>query len=68
MVPSQPPAASVPAHDSIVTTPANPTGEPSGEPATPTREVELKAVVEDMRAARQRVEATGGRLVFSGWV
>lgn len=34
--------------------------------AQPTREVELKAVVEDMRAARHAIEAKGARLVFSG--
>ena len=34
--------------------------------AAPTREVELKAVVEDMRAARRAIEAKGARLVFSG--
>ena len=40
----------------------------SDEPTTaaPTREVELKAVVEDMRAARHAIEARGARLVFSG--
>jgi len=37
------------------------------EPGTqPTREVELKAVVEDMRAARHAIEAKGARLVFTG--
>jgi predicted adenylyl cyclase CyaB len=37
------------------------------QPTTqPTREVELKAVVEDMRAARRAVEAKGARLVFAG--
>lgn len=50
-------------HDSIVTTPTESSGE---APRAPTREVELKAVVEDMRAARHAVEAAGGRLVFSG--
>lgn len=34
--------------------------------AQPTREVELKAVVDDMRAARHAIEARGARLVFSG--
>lgn len=40
----------------------------SDEPAAtqPTREVELKAVVEDMRAARHAIEARGAKLVFSG--
>ena len=40
----------------------------SDEPTTaaPTREVELKAIVEDMRAARRAIEAKGARLVFSG--
>lgn len=40
----------------------------SDEPASaqPTREVELKGVVEDMRAARHAIEAQGARLVFSG--
>lgn len=40
----------------------------SDEPtaARPTREVELKAVVEDMRAARHAIEAKGARLTFSG--
>ncbi|MGI9091516.1 MAG: class IV adenylate cyclase [Gemmatimonadaceae bacterium] len=31
-----------------------------------TREVELKAVVEDLRQARHAVESSGGRLVFAG--
>lgn len=42
-----------------MTTPGEPTGQP-------TREVELKAVVEDMRAARRAIEARGARLVFTG--
>ncbi|MGI9091475.1 MAG: class IV adenylate cyclase [Gemmatimonadaceae bacterium] len=32
----------------------------------PTREVELKAVVEDLRQARHAVDDAGGRLVFAG--
>ncbi len=32
----------------------------------PTREVELKAVVEDLRQARHAVEGAGGTLVFAG--
>lgn len=39
-------------------------GDAAGAP--PTREVELKAVVEDVRAARHAIEAKGARLVFSG--
>lgn len=39
---------------------------PEEPAAQPTREVELKAVVEDMRAARRAIEARGARLVFSG--
>lgn len=33
---------------------------------SPTREVELKAVVDDLRAARSAVEKAGGQLVFAG--